>query len=118
MKRVFFTLICIYCFTFYANCQEQKPPSDTIRVVFENQKLIVTEFVSTSGKDVCGRGKHTHSPHLAVFLTDAKARLLSDDGSAKDFDLKAGTTLWSEAETHMVVNNGGRAVKVYLIELK
>ena len=40
------------------------------------------------------------------------------DGKTQDFNLKAGYALWSKAETHMVVNNGNKPVKVYLIEVK
>jgi quercetin dioxygenase-like cupin family protein len=80
--------------------------------------MLVTEYVSTSGKDVCGKGKHSHVPHLTIFLTDGRVKLTTIDGKTQDFDLKAGATFWSEAETHMAINNGNETAKVYLVELK
>ena len=78
----------------------------------------VIEYLSTPGKDICGKGLHSYAQHLSIMLTDAKARLIMNDGKTKDFDFKAGTVFWSEAETHMAVNNGSKPAKVYLVELK
>ena len=118
MKQTIITAICLICFVVYGKSQQNSAIIDTIKVVLENDKVKVTEYSSTPGKDICGKGKHMHPPHLTIFLTDAKARLTMADGKTKDFDLKAGTTLWSEAETHMVINNGNKPAKVYLVEVK
>jgi len=80
--------------------------------------LKVVEYASTPGKDACGKGMHSHSPHLTIFLTDALIRLTTKDGKSQDFDIKAGFTLWSEAETHLAINNGSKPAKVYLVEVK
>lgn len=118
MKLLFLFAISFLGFTEYGESQQSKIISDTIKVVLENDKLKVTEYVSTPGKDVCGKGKHSHAPHLAIFLTDAITRLTVADGKMQDFDLKAGTTLWSEADTHIVINNGNKPATVYLVEVK
>jgi hypothetical protein len=109
----FFVGICL-C----GQSQSMTTSIDTIRVVLENEKLRVTEYASTPGNDICGKGIHSHEPHLSVLLTDAKATLISADGKTQDFDMKAGTTFWSEAESHMVINGGSKAAKVYIVELK
>ncbi len=62
--------------------------------------------------------KHTHAPHLSILLTDAKVKLTTPDGKTQDFDMKSGTTFWSEAETHIVINNGSKPVRAYLVEVK
>jgi len=36
----------------------------------------------------------------------------------QDFDLKSGATFWSEAGTHIAINNGNKPAKAYLIEVK
>ncbi|HRO47466.1 hypothetical protein [Agriterribacter sp.] len=118
MKKLFLFVICFLAFVIYGKSQQKSSPTDTIKVILENDKVKVTEYFSTPGKDVCGKGTHTHPPHLSIFLTDAKARLIMADGKTQDFDLKAGTAFWSEAETHMVINNGNKPAKVYLVEVK
>ena len=118
MKQVFLSTICVLGFAIYGNSQKKNAVTDTIKVILENDKIKVTEYISTPGKDVCGKGKHTHPAHLSICLTDTKARLITADGKTQDFDLKAGTAFWSEAETHMVINNGDKPAMVYLVEVK
>lgn len=118
MKQVLLFSIGILGFALYGKCQQGNSLEDAIKLVFENDRLKVTEYTSTSGKDMCGKGRHSHSPHLTIFITDALARLTAPDGKMQDFDLKAGTTVWAEAETHMVINNGDKQARVYLIEVK
>ncbi|MEP6583848.1 MAG: hypothetical protein ABJA90_06265 [Ginsengibacter sp.] len=118
MKQLFLITICLLGFVIYGKSQQNGAPIDTIKVILDNDKVKVTKYISTPGKDVCGKGKHTHPAHLSIFLTDAKARLIMADGKMQDFDMKAGTAFWSEAETHMVINNGNKSAKVYLVEVK
>ena len=118
MKQLFLFAICFSGFVVYGKSQQKSMLTDTIKVILENDKVKVTEYSSAPGKDICGKGRHTHPPHLSIFLTDAGARLVMPDGKTQDFNLKAGHALWSEAETHMVVNNGNKPAKVYIIELK
>ncbi|MEJ7685035.1 MAG: hypothetical protein WKG06_45760 [Segetibacter sp.] len=118
MKQIFLFTFCFFVFSVCGKSQQTNIPSDTTKVVLENDKLKVTEYSSTPGKGVCGKGKHTHAPHLTIFLTDAKVILTTPDGKSQDFDLKSGTTFWSEAETHIAINNGNKPAKIYLVELK
>ena len=118
MKQLFLSVICFLGFAICGKSQPNNIPLDTIKVILENDKLKVTAYSSTPGKDICGKGKHTHAPHLSVLLTDAIVKLTTSDGKTQDFDLKAGTTFWSEAETHIAINNGNKPAKVYLVEVK
>jgi hypothetical protein len=118
MKQLFLSAICFLGFAVYGKSQQNNIASDTIRVILENDKVKVTEYASTPGKDVCGKGKHSHAPHLSILLTDAKVRLTTADGKSQNFDLKAGTAFWSEAETHIAINNDNKAAKAYLVEVK
>src|SRR5688572_16606907 len=118
MKQVFLSFICFFGFAVYGKSQPDIRISDTIRVILENDKLKVTEYTSTPGKDVCGKGKHTHTPHLSILLTDAIVRETTSDGKIQDFDLNSGATFWSEAGTHIAINNGNKPVKAYIIEVK
>lgn len=118
MKHLLLFTIYILVFAVYCKSQQSNIPSNTTKVVLENDKLKVVEYSSTTGKDMCGRGLHSHAPHLTIFLTDAIVKVTTTDGKAQGFDLKAGTTLWSESDTHIAVNNGRKPAKVYLIEVK
>ena len=108
-----FALLNGFGFAVYGKTQQ-----DAIKVILENDKLKVTEYTSTPGKDVCGKGKHTHAPHLSILLTDAIVTVTTPDGKTQMFDLKAGSTFWSEAETHIAINSGSKIAKAYLVELK
>ena len=118
MKHLILSAFCLLGFCVYGNSQQAGVVKDTIRTVLENDKLKVMEYVSTPGKDACGKGLHSHAPHLTILLTDASIRLTTKDGKEQDFDLKAGSTLWSEADTHIAINNGSKPVKAYLVEIK
>ena len=117
MKHMCMTALCLFCIVVCGKSQ-LTIPRDTIKVILQNEKLIVTEYSSTPGKDICGKGKHSHNAHLTILLTDAKPTLITPEGKTQDFDMKAGTTFWSEAETHMVINGGAKPAKVYIVEVK
>ena len=118
MKQLFLFAACFFCFALNGKSQQNIPVLDTIKIILENDKIKVTEYVSNPGKDICGKGKHTHAPHLSILLTDAKVTVTTPDGKTEIFDLKAGTTFWSEAETHIAINSGSKIAKAYLVELK
>ena len=118
MKQLFLFAICLLSFAVYGKGQQNIPLSDIIKVILENEKVKVTEYVSNPGKDICGKGKHTHAPHLSILLTDATVTVTTTDGGTQIFDLKAGTAFWSEAETHIAINSGSKIAKAYLVELK
>jgi hypothetical protein len=118
MKQLFLFAICFLGFAVYGKSQQNIPVSDTIRVILENDKVKVTEYVSNPGKDVCGKGKHTHGPHLSILLTDAKVTVTTADGKTQMVNVKAGTTFWSEAETHIAINSGNKVAKAYIVEVK
>jgi quercetin dioxygenase-like cupin family protein len=88
------------------------------RVVFENDKTRVLEFVSRPRSEVCGVGKHSHPAHLTVALTDAKVRVTLPDGKQIVATNKAGDVFWSEAETHVVENIGGADMRALIVEYK
>ena len=118
MKQLFLFAVCLFCFAVYGKSQQNIPVPDTIKVILENDKLKVTEYVSNPGKDICGKGKHTHAPHLSILLTDAKVTVTPDGGKTQMFELKAGATFWSEAETHIAINSGSKMAKAYIVEVK
>ena len=99
----------------------QDPARTNVRsykVVFENDRVRVLEYVSRPGLGICGRGRHSHPPHLNVLLTDAKAKITTADGKTFIGQRKAGEVFWEDAATHSVENIGGSSVRAYMVELK
>ena len=88
------------------------------RVVLENEKVRVLEYVARPGLGVCGAGKHSHPDHVTVVLTPAKTKVTREDGTSFVADLKAGDTFWEPAATHMAENIGGSGTRMILVEIK
>jgi hypothetical protein len=118
MKSFFLFAALTVLLAFHAKSQQSEFTSDTIRTVLENNKVKVTEYISNPGKDVCGKGTHSHAPHLSIVFTDAKVAVTTPNGKTQSFDVKAGTAFWSEAETHIAINSGSSVVKAYIVEVK
>jgi hypothetical protein len=88
------------------------------RVVFENDKVRVLEFISRPRTVVCGVGKHSHPAHLTVALSDATVRVTLENGQQIEAKNKPGDVFWSEAETHAVENIGSGPIRALIIEIK
>ena len=87
------------------------------RVVLENDKVRVLEFIARPGMGVCGVGVHSHPGHVTVLLTDAKVRV-TQNGQTKIVQGKAGDAFWEPPVTHEVENYGGADVRSLIIEVK
>jgi hypothetical protein len=88
------------------------------RVVFENDRVRVLEYVSRPGLGICGQGIHTHPAHLTIPLTEAKAKITLLDGKVIFDHKKAGDMFWEPDVKHKVENIGGSGVSAYLVEMK
>ena len=88
------------------------------KVVFENERLRVLEYLSRPGLGMCGNGRHTHPAHLSIPLTDSKVKVTTADGKVLVVQGKAGEMFWSPAETHTTENISGVNARAYMIELK
>lgn len=119
MKKILF-IIPVFFLCIYLPVQSQKKSTDKdlIIVLFENDKLKVTEYISSPGKDVCGNGKHSHRPHLDIALTDISGIEIGKDGKPQKFTEKAGGVYWNDAVTHMAINKGNQQAILYIVEPK
>jgi beta-alanine degradation protein BauB len=88
------------------------------KVMFENEKMRVLEYVAGPNLPVCGIGKHSHPQHLTMQLTDAKVKVTGADGKPFVVEAKAGDMFWSPAETHSTENLTGSTVRAYIVEFK
>ncbi|MBL7848908.1 MAG: hypothetical protein JNL40_15675 [Cyclobacteriaceae bacterium] len=113
------TLILVALLTVsIAHAQSGIEPKPFGKVILDNEKVKVTAIESEPGKDMCGIGKHSHGPHLTVLLTEATVTVTLPNGKVSTTKSAAGTTFWSEAETHVVINSGKNIVKAQIIEYK
>ncbi len=87
------------------------------RVLLDNAKVRVLEFISRPGLGVCGTGLHSHPEHLAVVLTSATVRV-TQDGRTTISTAKAGDVFWSPAVTHETENVGSTEARSLIIEIK
>jgi len=87
------------------------------RVVLDNDKVRVLEFVSRPGLGVCGSGVHSHPAHLTVLLTPARVRV-TENGHTTIVENKKGDTFWSPPVTHETENLSGAEVRSLIIEIK
>src|SRR5471030_1310641 len=110
--------ICIFFCAFIPKANTRHIDPTVEKLVLENKKIKVTEFDSEPGKGVCGIGMHSHPAHLTVLLTEAEVTVTLPDGKKIHQKAPAGAAFWSEAETHTVMNSGGKEVKSYIIEPK
>ncbi len=117
MRKLLFTL-CIVSFSLLGKSATNDGEKKAGHVVLENDKVKVTEFVSSPGEDACGNGKHSHNERLVIAITDASIKLTAEDGKTQNLDLKSGTAFWGDAETHSVINTGKQPAKFYAVELK
>jgi hypothetical protein len=115
-KLLFVVLGCLFNLCVFA--QNAVQTSGTGKVVLDNQNVKVTLFEGHPGKDLCGIGKHSHGAHLTVLLTESTVTVTQADGKVVTQKASVGTTFWSEAETHMVINSGKEIVKAQIIEYK
>ena len=88
------------------------------KVMFENERVRVLEYVSGPNMGVCGSGKHSHPVHLIVQLTDLKAREIDAAGKIDMGIVKAGVVGWSPAVTHTTENIGTNTARAYIVEMK
>lgn len=98
--------------------QDFKSVESGEKVVLDNDKLKVIEYYSMPQDNVCGKGMHHHEPHMTVVLSDAKVQITSGNGESQTVEVKSGTTIWFDSETHAVINVGDEPTRMLLVYLK
>jgi beta-alanine degradation protein BauB len=88
------------------------------RVVLENDKVRVLEYVSLPGYGICGAGQHFHPGHVTVQMTPAKVRLTDKDGKVSVLNAPPGTVFWEDAVVHTTENIGGFNARAFIVEIK
>jgi len=84
-------------------------------VEFENDQVRVVRYVLPAGETT---NKHSHPNIVNVLLTDANAKITTEDGKSTDFHGKAGAAAWRLATTHVYENTGYKAIEGVIVEPK
>jgi hypothetical protein len=95
-----------------------KAPLQSQRVLLENDKVRVLEYVSKPQGGVCGVDRHSHPPHVTIILEAARDRVTPEGGKSEEADLKVGDVFWSDEETHTDVNIGTTDSRLIVVEIK
>jgi len=85
------------------------------KVEFENENVRVLRISYGAGEKSV---MHNHPNAVAVYLTDGTTRMTTPDGKSQDVPVKAGTTGWTAAGSHLPQNIGNKAFELILVELK
>jgi quercetin dioxygenase-like cupin family protein len=88
---------------------------DHFAPVLENDEVRVLRF--RLGPHEAGK-RHTDTPHVSVFLTDAHLELTDAAGQVREAQVKAGTVAWSGAEEHAPRNLGDQPIELLSVEPK
>ena len=111
-------LILCLCFSTTFAQKSDHNADGSGKVLVNNNKVEVIEYVANPNENVCGIGEHHHAAHLTVALTDAKVLVTTPDGNQQTAEIPAGAAIWFEAGTHTAINQGDKASKALLIYLK
>ena len=98
-----------------ANADPVKVDSKHYKVEFENASVRVLRISYGPGEKSV---MHAHPNAVAVYLTDGMTRMTTPDGKSQDKPVKAGTTAWSPAGSHLPQNAGSKPFQVILVEMK
>jgi beta-alanine degradation protein BauB len=87
---------------------------DKYRVVFENDRVRVLEYVDEPGQRT---SPHRHPDSVMVTLSSFRRRL-HHDGGTRDVDIPAGLATWLPAQEHSGENVGETPTHTIFVELK
>ncbi len=88
---------------------------DHYKVLLENDRVRVLETVYGPGQ---ASNMHSHPDTVVIVLTAAKGKFTLQDGQTVDFDMKAGESMFVDAQDHTVENTEASELRAILVELK
>jgi quercetin dioxygenase-like cupin family protein len=88
---------------------------DVYEVLFENDRVRVLNVVGEPGSVI---PMHRHPDSVVHALKDASIEVSSSVGESRRVEISAGSTFWTDENTHSVENVGDATVRLLRIELK
>lgn len=116
MRRILLPLLFVLAFAIPVMAQDAtKADPNHYKVEFENARVRVLRVkYGPHEKSVM----HSHPDAIAIFQTDGRIKFTFPGGKTEERDMKAGTTLFTPAVTHLPENITDGAMEVILVELK
>jgi beta-alanine degradation protein BauB len=110
------SIICVAFLTSVTvKAQSITDVSKSSKVVFDNDKVHVVDFVSNPGDK---NAMHTHPDYLMYVIEGGTTKATTPDGKSENIVFKKGQTLWRSATTHVTENVGKTRIHLLLVELK
>jgi quercetin dioxygenase-like cupin family protein len=91
-----------------------KVAPETYKSILDNDVVRVLDVTVKAGAKVA---QHAHPANVVYSLSDCKVRFADKDGKSADVEMKAGQTIWNEAQVHSS-ENLGKDLKALVVELK
>ena len=108
--------LCLLTFATPARAQDPvKVAPDTYKVLLDNTHMRILEVTLKPGSKT---PMHSHPGYAVYAFSDSQVRFASYDGKSVDVAIKAGETMWRDAEAHSSENIGTADIHVLNIELK
>jgi len=116
MRRILLPLLFVLAFAIPVMAQDAtKADPNHYKVEFENARVRVLRVkYGPHEKSVM----HSHPDAVAIFQTDGRVKFTYPGGKTEERDMKAGTTLFTPAVTHLPENLSDGDMEVILVELK
>jgi quercetin dioxygenase-like cupin family protein len=92
-----------------------KLAADSVKVLFENDRIRVIQGKSKAGGKVA---MHAHPDSVSYAVSDVKVKSTTPDGKATEKAWKAGEVAWHDAWSHAVENIGTTEGSLVTFELK
>ena len=116
MRRILLPILFLFACAIPALAQDAtKADPNHYKVEYENSRVrVVRAKYGPHEKSVM----HSHPDLIAIFLTDGRVKFTYPGGKTEERDMKAGTTLFTPAVTHLPENLSDGDMEVILVELK
>ncbi|MGI8835364.1 MAG: cupin domain-containing protein [Pyrinomonadaceae bacterium] len=116
MRRMLLLILFVLAFAIPVVAQDStKADPNHYKVEFENARVRVLRVkYAPHEKSVM----HSHPDAVAIFQTDGRIKFTYPGGKTEERDMKAGTTLFTPAATHLPENISDGDMEVILVELK
>ena len=85
------------------------------KVLFENERVRLLDVRMEPGAE---SAQHSHPDYLLHALSGGTVKLTDASGQSAEVEIKAGDTMWREAEEHSAANVGTTALHALFLELK
>ena len=92
-----------------------KVAPNSYKSILENERVRVLEY---RGKPGDKTAMHSHPDAVAYALTGGKFKFTLADGQSFEVELKAGESMFAEAQGHATENTGTSEARILLVELK